>query len=176
MAEYGLTDNALKALTQRNKKRIEKAINSVTPEVVSGLRNWAHKYATKKGMGCIAEDFASYCVMRRVLGQSAHVKSAFVDFMRETYGDTRTEIGRHRSKGELNHTPLEHAIAEAKVSPKLFEILDGISWTSTERAIYLLKNYFGFLQSEIAFTFGVTKSEIHSILTEVQNRIEATVR
>ena len=55
------------------------------------LREWhtAYKYAKYSKHKELAEDFAQYYCLRILEGRSAYLPGNFVDYMRETFGDSR---------------------------------------------------------------------------------------
>jgi len=67
----------------------------------------AKAYAAKRNFEQIADDFAQEAVSIASTTGKIRLDWAFVDYLRKTYGDTRTPVGRKKSFGMLGAVSLD---------------------------------------------------------------------
>lgn len=170
--KFGLSIDAVKSIASRVKRRNEKFISEINTESVLKLRWKAFHYARNAGLIEHAEDFASFCVIKKLTNQSVHLDTSLIDYKRETFGDIRCGSGLAKASAELNITAVSHTghideeqkINEIDVGDKektlLFGVLEKLEMPEMLRACFVLHYYFGFRMIEIAFIFGIDQQTV----------------
>jgi DNA-directed RNA polymerase specialized sigma24 family protein len=172
---YNLSPNVIKAIRYRHKRAIKKSAKNLSQNSALKLRHKAFRYAYKSGVGEYAEDFANYCVLRRLQGQGSDINFMLTDYKRETFGATRSTVGAAKVKAEFDPIDINEVEIEAPKKESVSAIINEFKWGKTHRPIYLLHYYFGLLLNDIALCFDVTESRVSQILTEAQESLQRQI-
>lgn len=143
------------------------------------LRLKALKVASRNGLGDLAQDFASYCLVRFYEGRASDLKYMLIDFKRETFGDARRESGARKMQSNLGTAQTDLVVNGLKkelessnnTDLSFFHALDSINLKGIERACIVLEVFFGFEQKEIALCFGITRGRVSQILSKAKERL-----
>lgn len=146
------------------------------------LRRKALAYARHKKYTYLAEDFAQYfllwCVKNPDYTDTPHIRLRFIDFLRQTYGETNRRTGEPSRNNELyyekelrfdnkpdntNLNPLH--LAQVK---QIFRQLDPY-----DRLLLSLAYYYCFETTEIAEMMAVTPGRVSQMLSKVYKKIRA---
>lgn len=131
----------------------------------------ARSVALRKGYADDADDFASWAVERWLSGkrEKSTINQLFIDYLRDTYGDLRHELGKLRSDA----TRYAGVVAESDISdnPTVEQKIDAERFLATlqarERAIIVLYYWYGFGLKEIAFCVGLSAPRVHELLNVI---------
>lgn len=183
---YGMTEDTLRSFLRRQRLKEQKHAAGVSTDTLRGLRFAAMRYAQANGMGEEAEDFASYCVLQRMLQNGVILEYALINYRIQLYGDFQTEKGNARRLAEssalsINHTGETETVEKhernpywnpvAKESAKLDGILEALSISKIDRVHYLLHHYMGLSTDEIGFIVGEWDAEVLLHIKRVQEKI-----
>lgn len=185
MEKNGFTKDQATGIVYRAKAREKKIAQGVRVSRAESLRLGAIGHACSNGLQSHAEDFASYCVMRLYEGRSTHrIRYMFVDYKRETFGDTRNDLGKIQNAS--SYMPIEIGDSEEdiyRVDPEekkqnlpVFELLRELPIKGPLRACFVLHAVHGLTMKEIALCFNVTESRISQILTEAEALIKKSYK
>jgi RNA polymerase sigma factor (sigma-70 family) len=153
----------------------EKRPAGLTLKAVCELRERARKYAKRKFPTTNdAEDFAQYAVMHLIQGRKASFSQLLTDFLRQTYGDSRTGANTVVMEYKDSETPdwrRDFRIAldiKKDVKQLMANCLDG-----RDVSIIKLKYFYDLNDVEIADVFGITPSRVSGILSRVLAKLRA---
>lgn len=155
-------------------------------------KNWERyrNYGRSKGLKQEdAEDFATEYYMRVMQGKKQTLKQYYIDYLRRTFGDTRTPSGKLKSNSrrfgdgeaegqsevfggcDFQHRgSLERSLGDNReIRQQLTKIRNVAGKTSV--ACFLLFKKFGLSLQEIADVFGVSESRISQRTTKVEAAI-----
>lgn len=158
----------------------------------------AKKIAVIKGRAFEAEDFAGWYAKHILEGRGAHqtMSQAFIEYLRTTYGDSRTASHRVRQSAEINRVTItatrereegfELGEDELEGVPRIelpngrvpFEINEQIraaNLEAQERCMIWLRHGWNFTEGEIANCFGITESRICQRLSGIHKRLQETL-
>lgn len=176
---FGLSVEVVKNIRRRYMKEVKKFGQSISEGALQRLRKLAMAYAGSKGRAEYAEDFASYCTIYRLTHRSLNLEWAFVNFLRETFGNTRTGSGSLETRSNLHGIPISEEPFNEDGSPAGIQIedteqggdsiaalrlADELHLKEIDRAIFILYFHFGFLQREIGQVFGISESRVNQIM------------
>jgi DNA-directed RNA polymerase specialized sigma24 family protein len=181
--KYGLTVSTVKGIRRRLAKNHQKDIDAVDPERLQKLRSAAIRYACRHGYAQDAEDFASHVLIQAIHFPSTKLSWAFQTYIKDTYGDYKTEKGRERlykerSQKHIDESPDKedpHMGIQVGEVPSdgmaVIRALDGVKLTSQERACFVLSIQFGLRGVEIALALDVTHQRVQQILEEAIQKV-----
>lgn len=134
----------------------------------------AFNTACRKGHRADAEDFAQDYALKQLEGSKQPAKFALIDWLRATYGETRTDNGRKSRRPKLRSYedhPVGITLPQAEEEMMAKQALDLLD--EKERAVVILYFVWGFSLMEIGHVFGVTESRISGYLTAVLKKVKA---
>lgn len=134
----------------------------VTIERAQTVRATAISYAIAKGGRSWAEDFASWVVVYLYRKGMCNFEWAWRDFMRETFGDTRTKPGKlKRSEMKAEELKPEGNDSEAPEENRTaLDIANRFKLKGEDRMIFLLHFQHDWNQYELAELYGVKQFSI----------------
>lgn len=183
---YSLTRHTVGSIVRREKQKESDIASGVKVESAERLRHMAIKYAYNFGQAENAQDFASYCVIRKYEGRAKQdLRHIFVDYVRETFGDKRASTSRARYLDYKNPRIIGEAPGDATGNTiyidlpsendyiARFETINAIKLDGDHRTCFVLHAVFGLTSREIALCLGVTESRISQILSEAEKKLRA---
>lgn len=169
MQKYNLTRHQVSGIRWRWKQREKKIASGVIIKSAEKLRIKAMGYAFHHGLQSRAEDFASYCVLRLYEGKNNKIRRMAVDYKRLEFGDLTTAKGKAKADANRNLADTE-LIPESKSQLGIFELIDSVPLRGRERICFIMHTVLGLTYPEIALCFGINRSRVSQILTEVSKR------
>lgn len=124
----------------------------MTNEEIIKFQKRARYVATKRGHAELADDFAQDLILIFIKSpdRRSTVDQLFTDYLRGTYGDTRSALGRARSFAVRESVSLDDARDESEKSFSLYErIAAPESDTEAERSCRECSHLFGGRKAEI---------------------------
>lgn len=115
------------------------------------------------------EEFQNFCLMHFERGRKAELAQLYVDFLRQYYGDVRRETGRLKSEALISNRTQFNDDKCIKIGQEYEELAknevdDLLSCLNKrQRAIIILRGYWGLSFEEIAYIFNVSESRIFQI-------------
>lgn len=190
MLNYNLTVTGVSEIVEKFKKAVKEYSASLLPDDIRKIRTRAMKVAASKNYHHHAEDFASYCVYKKITLQ--HDKLSYdylwMNYAQNTFGDWGTENGRAKVLGEqgaleiVERYPEEGQVIlrgedgrEEKVNFRILADRYGLK-KDDERIIFILYFRWGFNHADIAELYGVSESRICQrmsvIFTKIRYQLE----
>lgn len=183
--EYKLTKSNIKRIVSDFRNRSEKNNTEAKAEILQKLRVSATRYASTKERYSEAEDFASWCVMRQLMGVNVFIKHAWKDYLGECFGRKNRKKGA--AKMLAMHTAISldtignsfdefdnpNAIQIGVSEEKLIEIIDLCAFKDLRvRVICLLILVYGMTNIEIGTVVGLTPSRVWQLFSGAKEEIK----
>jgi hypothetical protein len=188
---YGLSVYAVKAIRQRCAHYARSVRASYSDEYLVSLRSQAILYANNRRYFEVAPDFASYVIEKALSGKKQEFKFAWVQFLREYYGDIRNPDGEARSNGLRNYSEIveyrvpgddhgQHRTQAGAEDPTranaaIIELANDLGLKGETRAMFILQHHYGFKNHEIATLWGLTGSRISQLSTATTELVQKKV-
>lgn len=145
--------------------------------------------AAKRGYPELADDFAQELLLTFVENPDRHstVEQLFIDYLRGTYGDTRSHLGTERSRTEHTMLSLDTQANQSEREISLYDVLAAPQPDSeSERTRRECSILFGGREAEIydayfvdeeveksiGERFGITESRVSQILKPMKKEIQ----
>lgn len=139
---------------------------------IKKFRRNAIGYAKRRGYSQFADDYASFALLKWVEGKFIKNKWVFIDFLRQFFGDYKTEHGTRKALAEYNHIPLEKMEISFVEKTNWINLIQGIDLTIRERVTFLVIYQYGFTQAEVADLLGTHRSVINTLVKLVHDKIK----
>ena len=134
----------------------------------------------------VVDEFAAYCVTRQMEGHKIfNYKSAYIDFLRGEYGDTRTPGRRAKNEAKLSTVEYHDDIAAlyGHVSSSVEDVEKNIhleesmmhcmkGLTEQERSVLMMNTLMDMSQIEIARFLNLTDSRICQVLKNAEDKLK----
>lgn len=182
--EFGLSIDAVKSIRRSYKKKTLARNEEHSGDKLQKYWQQARYYANQMGWPHYSQDFASYVVIQKITNpeRKLQFKHLLIDFMRQEFGEMRTESGK--AEAFANHTSVaighenpDGSIIDIPDKPaddwfkELIAVITEKDFTERERACFLLVAWSGFSQREVAIIFGVTESMIAHHIYSIHKKI-----
>ena len=141
-------------------------MNLNNPQDITRLKQYAFNEVKKFGRLDLLDDFTQFAAEAIVRGRKATVPQLFIDFIRDTLGDSRYDGSRKpKSKSMVGLEYLKgtgyvdkHSIDYNSIT----EFYDGV-----ERAILILYYKWGMTMAEVGDVLGVSEGRVSQIFKEL---------
>ena len=178
---FGLPKTILRELRRERQKEWNKINGRMTPEGIARLRRSAIAYARKRKCESISEDFASFCVTKRLEGNEFKIKYMFASFLQETFGNLKTEAGRTKSKAiafmeSIHVIPADSPCEKSDLTlMEMVDFIKGTSLTDLERSAFLLHNIYDLTDAEISLVLNVGHTSACNIRNDAVSKLRSAI-
>jgi len=188
MRNYNLSLIAVSKIVEKFKKAVKEYAAALPPDEIYKIRSRAMKVAAVKNFHHHAEDFASYCVYKKMTLQHDKLNYDYLwmNYAQNTFGDWGSKAGRQKVIAEqsafqiVEKNPEEgEALAIGGYARETVEkidfrqLADRYALQKEERIIFILYFRWGFNQQDIADLYGVSESRICQRMSVIFGKIRS---
>jgi len=130
------------------------------------LSKRAKDIAKAKGFHEHADDFGQEAYLTLSSGRKAQINDLLIDFIRDTFGDTRYPNSMKNRLEYHTELPTSETI---DISPEYRLVWDSIVniLEPKDRVLIVLKYYWGLEQKEIGYALGISEGRVSQRLKEI---------